>query len=283
MPKEKNSRRYLPAPQSPYVTVDDVTGIVVRGPLGMNGIGDDRDPFAHQIKPRQKGKHKTLRGSEARVVRTRGASLYSGVQPIQALGFEGKAHESGVEGDFWLVADYLWPDMTDARAQPGKVEWFDAAGKHTWYPDAWIRRPGHIDLLVECKLVSDARPEDPVEALAMRKRLEGMRLSSEIVGMRFGLYTELEIRSEPRFHNAKAMRRALTAHIGEDVINDAASLLKELPEAMSVLEFSYHLGPHAALALNVVCILERLGAIAMDRRSFFLPETMFRNLWPERD
>lgn len=284
MPKTVKSRRYLPAPGSPFVTVDDSTGTIVRGPIGLTGVGDDRDPFAHQTKPRQKSKHPKLRGSEARFVRPRGASTYSGLQPIEALDFEAKAHESAIEGDFWLVADFIWPDMTAARAQPGKIDWYNQTGKHTWFPDGWIRRPGVHDLLVECKLISEVRPKDekyPGHARRMKERVAGMRLASEILGMRFALYTELQIRCEPRFHNAKAMRRGLTSQLGKDLINEAAARLRTLPKFMTVLELSHHLGPYGGMAMNIACVLDRYGAIALDRRSYFLPEAMFRNLWPE--
>ncbi|WEJ56713.1 hypothetical protein [Devosia sp. FJ2-5-3] len=281
MPKKPKGRRYAPAPNIEHVTTHPVTGMIVRGPMALNGVGDDRDPFAHQILPRQKRKHESIRGSEARFLRTPGASLYTGIAPVHALSFASKAFESSIEGDFWTVSDFVWPDMTAARSQPGLLSWESPKHCGEWYPDSWVRRPGHLDRLIECKPVSEARPDKdkyPEEAQAAALRFAAMEEATAALGMRFTLYTELEIRSEPRFHNAKAMRRALSSHITDPMLAEAAAILKTLPEHMTVLEFSKHLGSLAGSALNIACLLDRYGGLHLDRSSYFLPRSRFQNL-----
>jgi hypothetical protein len=238
-------------------------------------------PFADQVLDRQKRKHESIRGSEARITRQAGASAYSGIVPLNVLKWATKAFESSIEGDFWVVLDFEMRDVIDARAQPGIVE-LEVLGKaEDWYPDMWVRRIGRKDLLVECKPAAMVHPDPekyPADALYMKARIAAMEASAQRHGMEFELFTELEIRVEPRFYNAKAMRRALSSHIPADAIAEVERKLIELPSVMTVLEFSRHLGPYAGTALNIACILDRMEAIALDRGAFFLPETSFRNL-----
>ncbi|CAN7550707.1 hypothetical protein [Devosia sp. LjRoot3] len=238
-------------------------------------------PFAHQILDRQKRKHEELRGSESRFLRHAGSSQYTGIKSVPRLGFATKAFESSIEGDFWVVADFLFTDMIAGKAQPGLLQ-LDVAGGHSdWYPDAWIRRRGRRDLLVECKPIAEAKPDPekyPDEAAVMNARLAAMEAASIREGMDFRLYTEIQIRVEPRFHNAMAMKRSFTAHISQQQFAEIEAQLPSLPQILTVMEFSHHLGPLGGGAMHIACQLDRRGKIRLDRKNYFLTDSYFHNL-----
>ncbi len=249
----------------------------------LTGVGTPVDapyPFADQVLKRQKRKHESIRGSEARIVRSAGSSNYTGIVPLFCLERATKAFESLIEKDFWIVLDFMMRDVVDAKAQPGAIEIVVGSKTERWYPDMWIRRHGRRDLLVECKpaaIVHPASCSHPAEALYMERRIAAMEEAANGMGMDFALFTELEIRTEPRLHNAKTMRRALSAQLPTDLLREAAALLPSLPSIMTVRQFSHEIGRYAGAAMAIACCLDRSGAIELDAGSYFLPETSFRN------
>lgn len=248
---------------------------------GVAAADDAPYPFADQIIERQKRKHESIRGSEARIVRSAGSSNYTGIVPLFGLHNATKAFESLIEQDFWTVFDFIvGDDVIDAKAQPGFLD-LDLSGRGAkWYPDMWIRRSGRRDLLVECKPAYMVHPDPkkyPVEALYMAQRLAAMAAATERMGMDFALYTELEIRIEPRLTNAKAMRRGLSAHIPKELLASATARLSKMPRTMTVRAFAAELGDYAGGAMAIACRLDRSGDIQLDRGTFFVAENTFVN------
>lgn len=244
-------------------------------------MADAPYPFAEQTLERQKRKHETLRGSESRIVRSAGSSNFTGIVPLFSLQGATKAFESLIEKDFWVVLDFVMRDVIDARAQPGVLEITVGSRIEQWYPDMWIRRSGCRDLLVECKPAEVLHPDAekyPADALYMEARVEGMQRAAHEMNMDFEIFTELEIRTEPRLHNAKTMRRGLSSHVPEVVLKDAERRLRALPSVMTVRELSVTLGAYAGMGMAVACCLDREGHIELDRESYFLPETTLLNL-----
>ena len=232
--------------------------------LGVPTDDDPPYPFEGHALARQMRKHGSLRGTEARFVRNAGATTYSGIRPISRLKNAVKGFESSTESDFWLMADMMMHDMVDAQSQPGKVQWIEDDRVQTWYPDGWFRRLMRKDLLAEIKPIAVACPDRekyPEQAALMARRLAGIKWATESLGMEFALFTELEIRLEPRFHNAKTMRRAISSHIPSSVVEGVEAELSGMPCCMTVLEFSRHLGPYAGMALNIACLLD-LSAVS---------------------
>lgn len=237
-------------------------------------------PFAGQILDRQKRKHESLRGSESRIVRSAGSSNYTGIVPLFCLESATKAFESLIEHDFWVVLDYAMRDVVDAKAQPGVVDLCVAGKAEKWYPDMWIRRSRRRDLLIECKPAALVHPDPtafPLEAAYMEHRIAAMDAAAHEMNMDFELFTEIEIRTEPRLHNAKMMRRGLSSHVPADLQRDVELLLRSLPASMTVRELSRALGDYAGAAMAIACCLDRNGHIELDSSSFLTPEVSFKN------
>jgi hypothetical protein len=111
----------------------------------------------------------------------------------------------------------------------------------------------------------------------MRARIAAMKAAADAMEMDFELYTELEVRLEPRNHNAKTMRRGLSAHVPADVLKTSVGILADLPATMTVRDLSRHLGDYAAASMAIACCLDRSGHIELDAGAYFLPDVKFVN------
>jgi hypothetical protein len=240
------------------------------------------DEFRVKLAPSQQRKHELIRGTAARRVRTAGADITTGTVPIHRLDRMTAHGEGELEIDFLTVVDFDWEDLETLVAQPDDNVALRYHGKvHRWVPDFLICRRGSRDMLAEVKPASKVHIDPkkfPEKAAVMKARIAAMRQRCHELGMDFGLFTELEVRLEPRFHNANAMYRAMTSHIPLEVVDAAEETLVELPKHFVVTDLFPYLGEFRYSTLNVCCLLDRRGAIRLSREHFFSPMTPVTNL-----
>lgn len=224
----------------------------------------------------QRQKHVTIRGSAARTVRSRGRDIYTTDIPLTRLGNQVASGEGLLEGDAWTLLDFLYDDISDFVAQPFSVEIEVFGERHIWWPDALLRRAGR-PCLIEVKPLEEVHPEEPQLAAFVSARFSAIEAACTNRGAEFMLLTEREIRLQPRHQNSQVMFRAITAHIPERVVWNAADILVELPRITSVLALFERLPDHGDSALLIACMLDRLGYVELDRTEPFCPTSVFTN------
>jgi hypothetical protein len=230
-------------------------------------------------KGRQKRKPALVRGAEAREVRGRSRDIYTGDVPLSRID-KSVSGEGLLEIHNWVVMDFVIEDMIDAFAQPFTLNIEMLGVKHRWTPDGLIRRRHNRDLLTEVKPLEAIQPNDDTEphiAQMMKRRVDAMREAADDAGLDFMLMTENEIRLEPRFFNAMMMDRALGANVSDDIVADVLPVLRALPDISDVRTVADLIPKHRSYMLMVICVLDRAGALRLDRANFFTPDAEFEN------
>ena len=229
---------------------------------------------------RQRRTHSLIRGAEARAIRFGPRDIYTGMVLVPQVD-KMLAAEGLIEFDFWQMIGFAWPDIVEAFAQPSPLVIKVLGEKHTWIPDAFIRRGNGDSILVECKPLMWAQPDpetNPELAAYTPLVQRAMRTAAHSVGCQFHLMTENEVRMEPRFHNAKKMKRALAAQIPEPFVQAAFAVLECSPAEMIIAELAELLPAHTPYIVNLACVLDSRGIVRLDRRDFFDLKCRLHNL-----
>lgn len=222
----------------------------------------------------------TIRGSEARKVRTRSHLGYTGEVPMTRLGGKLVSAESLLEFDCLVVLDDVEPDIVDVTAQPFELLIpFGPKGASRWTPDFQVVHADGRQELIEVKTEKTLHPDDPEKRRIVLARVAAMRSAAAAAGYQFRILTEREIRVQPRLDNARLVHRAMSPFLSENNILQAAETLRALEETTSLHDFlaalPVGLQPYALiLALR----LERSGFVAFDRRLAIDSSSTFRRL-----
>lgn len=259
-------------------------------------------PLKAQPSKRQRRKNAKIRGSEARTVRTGGRRIFTSLYPLSTLDGKMLAGEAAIEGDFWVVADFIYPNLVDAVAQPFTIPIEVLGETHDWTPDALLSLEDGTQILVETKpliFFSPADDENPTlddglddfdddrdeieeddddPALVALAYLDAWKAAAAERGVKFLAMTEAEVRLEPRFYNAKVMHRAMGSPLRTEVRDIAIAALVEGPAELTVAEFSGHLGDHRLSALLIAAHLDQEGLVRIDRTNFWSPKSSIQNL-----
>lgn len=255
----------------------------------------DESFFRISTAKRQSRKHELYRGTEFREVRIRSKDIYTGLVPLSFSAEPGQpepdtkmlGNESLTEGDFWTVINFTEKRLANAWSQPMRIEVEILGRQRHWIPDALlVFNDGRRPLLVEVKQLSAVkidREKDPERALWVSAWHRALGRAAEARGCDFALYTDAEIRLEPRFYNSNVMARALSAQVPTAALQKAVGALADLPRPITVSTFAHRLGEYAKGALNIACVLDRLGYIQIDRSTPFRPQSEFVASGAERD
>lgn len=233
---------------------------------------------------RQKRKHEILRGTEFREVRIRGKDIYTGMTPIIFPEGEGKSRtrmlgfEGLTEGDFWSVVNFTERNLQSAVAQPTKLPIEMFGEKRHWIPDGQLEFKDGRKRLVEIKglkAVAVDADADPFKARWVAEWLRAIEAAAHARGCEFALYTDADIRKEPRFYNAKMLARAQGSQIPDEALRVARVALGTLPSETTIRDLSEKIGSFRTSALMIACLLDRAGVIQIDRRNPFRADSDF--------
>lgn len=260
-------------------------------------------PVKAQPSKRMRRRPEQIRGSEARAVRTRGRRIYTGAHPLSSLDGKMLVGEAAIEQDFWVVVDFIYPNLANASAQPFELDIEFLGEIRKWTPDALLTLADGTQILVETKPLKELQPgteagdedsdddaddDEPAAQWAdqlepgtpayARARLDAWTQAADALGLKFLAMSEVEVRTEPRFYNAQVMHRAMGAPLPETERDMALAFLAGGPETLTVAELSEHLGQYAPSALLFACWFDRLGYVRLDRTDFFSPRSRMINL-----
>jgi len=254
-------------------------GLVGRRHLRVENFGNEaRTPrlSARSLDPKAKSSkkgqyraktHALIKGAEVRKVRTGRRDHFVGDVPMTRLNGKLASGESLLEIDALHVVDAYDDNFTDVIAQPFTTTIVVVSRERRWTPDFLLRRPRSVDEVVEVKALSWLYHKDPEKALLARKRIAAMKTACARRGYAFGLWTEDEIRVEPRLYNAKLVHRHCGPFVPSESILLALSALAAAPDSIAIRDFADLIAPiHPIHGLGLAIKLERLGHVRINRR-----------------
>lgn len=168
---------------------------------------------------------------------------YTGLVPMARCGWKGIPFESMIEMDWLIVSDAFHRTLREIEAQPCIVDYF-IDGKHRkWIPDFGLTvsddsRP----ILVEVKTLKDLYPKDPELAGYTRAKWAAIERAAIEQGYGFALYTENEIRVQPRLENATLSSAVVSRFFPKDRLQAGIAGVLKLPNGSRVLDLERLLG-----------------------------------------
>jgi hypothetical protein len=175
--------------------------------------------------------------------------------------------DSLLEIDALHVVDAYDDNFTDVIAQPFTTTIVVLSRERRWTPDFLLRRRRSRDEVIEVKALSWLYHKDPEKASLARKRIAAMRSACSLQGYAFGLWTEDEIRVEPRLYNAKLVHRHCGPFVPNEDILLALSALARAPDSFTIRDFADLIAPiHPIHGLGLAIKLQRLGHVRINRR-----------------
>jgi len=210
--------------------------------------------------------HRLIKGAEERKIRTGRRNHFVGDVPMTRLNGKLVSGESLLEIDALTVLDFDG-GFADVVAQPFTTTITVGLKERRWTPDFLIRQNDRPNDVIEVKMLSWLYHKDPAKATLARKRLEAMRVACSKLGHNFSLWTEDEIRVEPRLYNAKMAQRHCGPLVPESSIVLGLSALVATPDSIAIRKFADLIAPlHPIHGLGLAIKLERLGHVRIDRR-----------------
>lgn len=176
--------------------------------------------------------------------------------------------------DFLTVTDAFTRDITSIVDQPAALIVNVRGEAKEWEPDyAIAHKDGRRDLVM-VRTVEWLMKCDANHSAWMRDFVDAMTHAAKRAGYGFRLVTEEQIRIQPRFSNAKLLRRHLVPYRFPDGEIAAIDALTDLPKESSVAELQARLGNRFD-AFVLALRLDWLGHLDMDRRTPFRRTSSF--------
>lgn len=176
--------------------------------------------------------------------------------------------------DFLTVIDAFTKDIASIVDQPAALTVNVRGEAKEWEPDyAIAHKDGRRDLVM-VRTVGWLMKRDPDYAAWMRDFVDAMTRAAKRAGYGFRLVTEEQIRIQPRFSNAKLLRRHVVSYRSSDGEIAAIDALADLPGKSSVAELQAQLGDRFD-AFVLALRLDWLGHLDMDRRTPFRRTSSF--------
>ncbi|MGC0322527.1 hypothetical protein ABIG06_003156 [Bradyrhizobium sp. USDA 326] len=200
---------------------------------------------------------------------------YTGQVPMARCGWKGIPFESMIEMDFLVVTDAFLRTLLGIEAQPCVVEYFFDGKHRRWIPDfALVVSDDPRRILVEVKTLLDLYPEDAEEAAHARAKWAAIERAAISAGYGFALYTENEIRVQPRLDNAMMTSGVVSRFFPKNRIQAGIDGVLKLPNGSSVLDLERMIGGRGD-GLDVAIHLAWQGLIRLSPRREWDWETTF--------
>lgn len=237
-------------------------------------LQESKSPAKKKRADRRNPRHELIRGSEARKIRHRGRTGYSGDVPMTRLRGKVVSGEGYLELDFALATDAQDDDIVAMVAQPLTLEIKLNGRRCKWTPDFLIERRAGPRELVEVKPLAKIRAKDPDKNAEARERLEACRVAAEEAGYLFRLATEQEIRIDPMLYNARLIHRHNGPFADNALLLKAILALGTLGPSPTVADLGAVVGQRSA-AIELAIRLDRLGHLRLDRTRRIGRSTVF--------
>lgn len=164
--------------------------------------------------------------------------------------------ESLPERDLLLVLD-VDPAVASFAAQPETFRWTDGTGKRRYTPDARVTFINGRILYVQAKLLRK-RDRDP----SLRGRLPDIEAQCALRGAEHEIWTEADIRRQPRLANVRKVR-GMVRTLNDASVYAVRSACARLTLPASLAELASALGNQPEF-VNAALGLVAIGELAVD-------------------
>ena len=200
---------------------------------------------------------------------------YTGLVPMARCGWKGIPFESMIEMDWLIVTDAFLRSLRGIEAQPCIVGYFFDGKHRKWIPDFGLSvSTDSRRILVEVKTLLALYPEDPELKDFVRAKWAAIERAAIREGTGFALYTENEIRVQPRLDNATRSSSVVNRFFPKNRLQAGIDAVLMLPNGSSVLDLEHLLGDKGD-GLNVAIHLAWKGLIRLAPQREWTWETTF--------
>lgn len=207
-------------------------------------------------------------------IRTGHEDHYVGETPLLRLSRKLVAARSLLALDYLTVTDAVWRDLENVEEMPFVIDVCYGGRPREWIPDYLVVRKGRIGDLVMVRTLGWLHPTSSRRRDHVLERLATYREAARVNGFGFRLYTEEQVRVQPRLYNAKLLARHVSPFMPRAEIVAAIDALGDLPTESSVPALGERLGrPDSALRLALN--LHWLGHVRMDPKVYHGRDTGF--------
>ena len=156
---------------------------------------------------------------------------------------EGRSVESMIEMDWLIVTDTFLRALCGIDAQPCIVGYFFDGKHRKWIPDfrTTVRNAARRTL-VEVKTLEHLYPEDPELKVLRRAKWAAIERAAINEGYGFALYTENEIRVQPRLANAMLSSAVVNRFFPKNRLQAGIDGVLKLPNGSSILDLERLIG-----------------------------------------